>query len=105
SAKCQKQTFCAAVRTSLFDHLVGEREHCGRNFKVQSFRGLEIDDQLEFGGLHDRKVARPLTFENPRSVEPSLPIHLSNVRAVAYQTASRDEFAKLVHRGERVARW
>jgi hypothetical protein len=31
SALCQKQTFCAAVKTVLFDHLVGYGEHPRRN--------------------------------------------------------------------------
>src|SRR5262245_20010261 len=37
-----------------FDHLVGPGEQRRRNFKAKRPTRLEIDDQLEFGRLHDR---------------------------------------------------
>src|SRR5262249_50431037 len=36
------------------DHLVGKREHAWRNGEAQCLGGLEIDDQLELGRLHNR---------------------------------------------------
>jgi len=36
---------------SLFDHFVGDGEHAGRNVEPESLCGLEINDQLKFGGL------------------------------------------------------
>ena len=38
------------------DHLVGAREHRRRNFDAQRTRGRQIDDELEFGGLHHGQV-------------------------------------------------
>ena len=38
----------------LFDHLVGADKQSGWHGKTQYLRGLEIDDQLDFGGLLDR---------------------------------------------------
>src|SRR6202048_3891206 len=46
-----------ACRLLSFDHLVGESEQRRGDFKAECLRGLEIDDQLEFGGLHDREVS------------------------------------------------
>jgi hypothetical protein len=40
----------------LFDHLVGEREQLVGNFKAERLCGFEVDDQLEFGRLQNRKV-------------------------------------------------
>jgi len=54
---------------SLFDHLVGGREHSGRHGEAERLRGLEVDDQLELGGLLHRQVSRFLTFENPADVD------------------------------------
>jgi|SRR6516165_9709793 len=34
SALCQKQTFCAAVQMSLFDHLVGNQQKIARDCKT-----------------------------------------------------------------------
>jgi hypothetical protein len=36
---------------TLFDHLVGSGEHGRRHGKAEGPSGLEIDDQLELGGL------------------------------------------------------
>ena len=49
SALCQKQTFCAAVKTSLFDHLVGADEQCRRHGDPERFCRLEIDNCVKFG--------------------------------------------------------
>jgi hypothetical protein len=56
SALGQKQTFCAAAKMSLFDHLVGYGEHPWRNGQAKKFRGLHINHQLESRGLRDWQV-------------------------------------------------
>jgi Class II release factor RF3, C-terminal domain len=43
SAKCQKQTFCAAAKMTLFDHLVGGSEQRLRDRQAECLGGLEID--------------------------------------------------------------
>jgi hypothetical protein len=40
----------------LFDHLVGDREYVLRNGKTERFGGREIDDEIEFRRLLNRKV-------------------------------------------------
>ena len=42
---------CAAALGALFDHLIGAREHCGRDRETERLRNLEVDNKLEFGGL------------------------------------------------------
>ena len=41
----------------LFDHLVGTVEQRPRHCKIECFGSLEIDHQLELGGLLNRQVA------------------------------------------------
>ena len=49
-------TGCEQVQriTHLFNHLVGPSEQHGRNCETDRPGGLEIDNQLEAGGLFDR---------------------------------------------------
>jgi hypothetical protein len=49
SALCQKQTFCAAAETALFDYLVGAGQHRRRNGNAERISGFKIDDQFKFG--------------------------------------------------------
>src|SRR6202045_2279284 len=44
----------ASYATASLDHLVGTQQDRGRRFETKRLRGLEIQDRLEFRGLHDR---------------------------------------------------
>src|SRR6516225_7565331 len=50
SALCQKQTFCTAAETALFDHFVGAGKYCRRNGEAEYFCGFKIDHQLVLAG-------------------------------------------------------
>jgi hypothetical protein len=43
---------------SSFNHLVGAQQERLRNGQAECLGGREIDDEIEFGGLLDRKIAR-----------------------------------------------
>ena len=77
---CSKQT-------SLLDHLVGDREHARWNGKAERLGGLEIDDQLELGWLHDRQVGGLVPLENPAHLLADLPIEVRNAGTIAQEAA------------------
>jgi hypothetical protein len=67
----------------LFDHFVGCGEQPARDFKPRRFRSLEVDDQLEFGGLHNRQIGGLLALENPADIKASLAIGIWDACSVA----------------------
>ena len=64
-------------KTLLFDHLVGERKQRRRHFEAERLSGLEVNDELEFGGLHDWKVARLLALEDATDIHTGLAIGIA----------------------------
>ena len=56
-----------AATAPLFDHLVGNSEQFIRHVEAQCLGGVQVDDQLELGRLHDRKISGLLALEDPTS--------------------------------------
>ena len=53
---------------TLFDHLVGARLRCRRHVEAERLGRLQIDIELDFGGLLDRQVGGFLAPENPSGI-------------------------------------
>src|SRR5262249_59573025 len=56
----------------------------------ERLRVLEIDYELDAGGLWYRQVARLLSLENTSNVDPGLTIGFGDARAITHQGAVRD---------------
>ena len=74
-----------------------------RHGEAESFRGLEVDDQLEFHRLLDGQVGWPFALENPAGVDAGKAICIDEIGSVTDQPTCGDEFTKLVARGNCVA--
>jgi hypothetical protein len=74
-----------------FDHLVGEREQLGGNFKAERLSGLDVDHQLEFVRCLHWQISRLLALKNASDVGRSLPVDLIEVEAIGYEPAIRRE--------------
>src|SRR5262249_6782926 len=66
--------------------------------------GVEIDHQLEFGGLHHWQVGRPLALENPADVDSDLAIDVRKAGSITQQPARPSILAAFIDGGNRVAR-
>src|SRR5262249_53353991 len=82
--------------TSLFDHLVGAGEQRRGHLDAERLGSLEVDYELEARRLHDRQVARFLTFEDAPSIPSCFSTDFIAIRAVTHQAAGRDKFAPFV---------
>ena len=58
----------------LIDHLVGAAEQREREGNAERFGGLEIEDQLDLGGLLNGQVGWLFTLENAAGIERSLTV-------------------------------
>src|SRR5262249_56672203 len=70
-----------------------------RYFEAERLRGLEIDHQLDLGGLLHRQVRRLLALENAARIDTGLAVCIRETAPIAYQTAGSDKLTKLEDRG------
>jgi hypothetical protein len=61
-----------------FDHLVGEQLHGVGDREAKDLRCLEVDHELELGGLQDRQVGRLLALEDAIDVAGSAPVRINS---------------------------
>src|SRR5262249_62125696 len=72
------------------------------NREPERLRGLRVDDQLEFGGLLDRKVTRLRAFENLVHVGRRASKEISQILAVAQKAARLGKLSTLIDRGQSI---
>src|ERR1700722_6523639 len=65
-----RQETLALQNGPLFDDLVGAHQERGRNGDPEGFRDLEVDGQLDLGGLLHRQVSWLLAVEDSTDVGP-----------------------------------
>ena len=68
-----KADSCTAAILSLFDHLVGGNEQCGRHSQSESRGCILVDLKLVFDRLLDGQITRISAFEDTISVRCGAP--------------------------------
>src|SRR5574342_594443 len=86
----------------LFDHLVRALQQRLRDFQTERLRGLEVDDQLELGGLLDWQLARLRAPEDLVHIDGAAPVEIVPIRGIAHQAASLHVIPRLERRGQPV---
>ena len=82
------------------DEFVGPDENGLGNREPKRLRGLEIDDQVELGGLLDGKIRRLRAFQNLVHI-PCGPSHeLDKARAVGHEATTFWKFSVKGNRGQ-----
>src|SRR5262249_28662397 len=77
-------TYALQQNTSLFDHLIGASDERRRDVKVQSFGGLEVDDQLELDRSLNWKVGGVGALEKTINIASRSFVEVVRVPAVGH---------------------
>ena len=92
-----------SISTSL-DHLVGDGKESRRHLDAERPGGLQVDDELELGRLHDRQIGRLGALEDVAGIDAHLTITVREVGSIAHQAADCDGFTIYISRRNPVAR-
>src|SRR5262245_11063046 len=76
------------LKQNLLDHHVGSHQKRFWDHQPDSFCSPEIDNQLEFGGLHHRQLCGFFTFKDTAAVYTKQTVHFWRARSVAHQAAA-----------------
>src|SRR5260370_982275 len=87
----------AGLARILLDYLIRPLQERRRDRQSESLGGLEVDDQLELGGLLDRQVGRLGALENLIDVNRRALPGAIDVRSVAHEPASIDKVPPRKH--------
>ena len=74
-----------------------------RHGDAKRLGGLEVDDQLDFGGPLDRQVGRFLTLEDATGIVANETVGVHAIASVAHHPAGESELAVLIDRGHAVS--
>src|SRR5215471_11912431 len=77
---------------STIDQLVGTFEHRRWNSQTELSRGLDVDNELKFCRLLDRKITRLRTFKNHVHIVGGTTLNCRKTRPVRNQAASVHKF-------------
>src|SRR5262249_4814013 len=92
-----KADSCAA---SLVNQLVGAFEHCRWDSQTELFGSLQVDNELEFGGLLDWNIARLRTLKNHTHIVGCTSLEGGKTWPVRNQSATVHKFPCLVDRSQ-----
>jgi len=88
---------CPRTSASSFDQVVGNGKYAGRNRESECLSSRQINNELEFRWLLDRKIRRACTLENLIHIPRSTPEEVHFIRAIGDEAAVRREIAEKVN--------
>src|SRR5260221_12467096 len=89
----------ADLERALLDHLIGGHEQRRRHGEAKGPGRLEIDKQLELGGVLHRQVAGLVALEDASDVLADLAVKTGNAGAVTHQNTGEGPFRPWISGG------
>ena len=89
---------CSGAKSGLFDQLVGAQEKRFGDYQAEGLGGGQIYDEVEFGRLLDRDIARVGTAQNLVDIVGGAPVQVKEVWSIGDQTCRFDEVPIPMHR-------
>ena len=88
------------VEHGLLDQVIGPLEDGLRDRQAECFRRLQVDDQLEGGGLLDRQIAGLCSLENLFHIARNTRGLKNTVWPIGQSTPTGDEFTPRSNHGQ-----
>src|SRR5215470_6505127 len=82
------------------DHLIRPRQQRRRDRQAESLGGLEVDHQLELGGLLDGEAGRLRAFEDPVDISGCTTEIVRDAYAIRYEAPVFHKPSRSVHGGQ-----
>src|SRR2546428_5660500 len=100
SCSCHAPSPCPCA--PLLDHLIRLEKEGRGDGEAECFGGLEVNDQLELGGLLHRQLGGAGTFQNLVHVGGGLPVHPRSARPLGHEASPPYPLSPRVHHGQPV---
>src|SRR5256885_3590102 len=84
------------------DHVIRTHQERVGNLDPEGFRSLEVDDQVELGGLLDRQVAGPRALEDLVDEARGAPVQVFEVGAISHEAADVREASRRIDGGDTI---
>ena len=92
------------LSTSSLDHPVHTQQQRRRDGKTERLRRLQVDDQLELGGLLHGKIGRPRALEKLVDVMSGPPEYVCQIGRVSHEAPSVCVSTETIHGWQPVLR-
>ena len=102
SGSCQTRTHAPQQKTSLFDHIIGERQQVRWNIETKRPRGLKVDCDFEFYRRLCRQIGRAGSLQNAIDVGSRALEYVDRISPVRHQAAFLNVLPVGVGRGNAV---
>src|SRR5262245_15246931 len=84
--RSEEPALSKSQQAALFDDLVGAAEQWQWHGNAECLSGVEVQEQLDFGGLLHRQIAGLLALEHPAGIDAGQTVGVGDAATIARET-------------------